>query len=70
MIVNPKGEMKGSAISGPVAKECVCFLALSYYIHLTSLGRSMAAYCLERRHSRLNHGFGFSVSVLCIDTSL
>lgn len=65
--------MKGSAISGPVAKECVCFLALSYYIHffeLTSLGRSMAAYCLERRHSRLNHGFGFSVSVLCINTSL
>ena len=24
MIVNPKGEMKGSAITGPVAKECVC----------------------------------------------
>lgn len=23
MIVNPKGEMKGSAITGPVAKECV-----------------------------------------------
>ncbi len=22
VIVNPKGEMKGSAISGPVAKEC------------------------------------------------
>ena len=25
VIVNPKGEMKGSAITGPVAKECVCF---------------------------------------------
>ena len=24
VIVNPKGEMKGSAITGPVAKECVC----------------------------------------------
>ncbi len=23
VIVNPKGEMKGSAITGPVAKECV-----------------------------------------------
>ena len=22
VIVNPKGEMKGSAVSGPVAKEC------------------------------------------------
>jgi large subunit ribosomal protein L23e len=22
VIVNPKGEMKGSAITGPVAKEC------------------------------------------------
>ena len=26
VIVNPKGEMKGSAITGPVAKECVRFL--------------------------------------------
>ena len=24
VIVNPKGEMKGSVITGPVAKECVC----------------------------------------------
>lgn len=23
-IVNPKGEIKGSAITGPVAKECAC----------------------------------------------
>ena len=28
VIVNPKGEMKGSAITGPVAKECV---SLSYF---------------------------------------
>ena len=27
VIVNPKGEMKGSAITGPVAKECVCLYA-------------------------------------------
>lgn len=26
VIVNPKGEMKGSAITGPVAKECVCII--------------------------------------------
>ena len=26
VIVNPKGEMKGSAITGPVAKECVSAL--------------------------------------------
>ena len=25
VIVNPKGEMKGSAMTGPVAKECVRF---------------------------------------------
>ena len=32
VIVNPKGEMKGSAITGPVAKECVrsCILYLSF----------------------------------------
>jgi len=27
VIVNAKGEMKGSAITGPVAKECVRLLA-------------------------------------------
>lgn len=27
VIVNPKGEMKGSAIAGPVAKECVRLLS-------------------------------------------
>lgn len=33
VIVNPKGEMKGSAITGPVAKECVsrpCILCMSF----------------------------------------
>lgn len=30
VIVNPKGEMKGSAITGPVAKECVSFKILIY----------------------------------------
>lgn len=28
VIVNPKGEMKGSAITGPVAKECVSLLLI------------------------------------------
>jgi large subunit ribosomal protein L23e len=31
VIVNPKGEMKGSAITGPVAKECVRVL----FVYLT-----------------------------------
>jgi len=31
VIVNPKGEMKGSAITGPVAKECVRAL----FVYLT-----------------------------------
>jgi large subunit ribosomal protein L23e len=31
VIVNPKGEMKGSAITGPVAKECVSRLLYHYY---------------------------------------
>ncbi|KAL0958911.1 hypothetical protein HGRIS_014228 [Hohenbuehelia grisea] len=30
VIVNPKGEMKGSAITGPVAKECVRSVVSSY----------------------------------------
>jgi large subunit ribosomal protein L23e len=25
VIVNPKGEMKGSAITGPIGKECASF---------------------------------------------
>lgn len=32
VIVNPKGEMKGSAITGPVAKECVCTLYHDIYL--------------------------------------
>jgi len=36
VIVNPKGEMKGSAITGPVAKECVrCTLPKLYLYFLT-----------------------------------
>jgi large subunit ribosomal protein L23e len=30
VIVNPKGEMKGSAITGPVAKECVSAQTYSF----------------------------------------
>jgi len=33
VIVNPKGEMKGSAITGPVAKECVRLNAAFLYDH-------------------------------------
>ena len=36
VIVNPKGEMKGSAITGPVAKECVrTHLLRSYPLNTT-----------------------------------
>jgi large subunit ribosomal protein L23e len=35
VIVNPKGEMKGSAITGPVAKECV--RALSCALDLANI---------------------------------
>lgn len=51
MIVNPKGEMKGSAITGPVAKECVrphvsfhcdCSVTLCYP------GGSVAPYRFQR----------------------
>jgi ribosomal protein L14 len=35
VIVNPKGEMKGSAITGPVAKECVCYYRFLAQNHFT-----------------------------------
>ena len=35
VIVNPKGEMKGSAITGPVAKECVRSLSSHTWSHPT-----------------------------------
>lgn len=37
VIVNPKGEMKGSAITGPVAKECVCALLTFFRYPLTQV---------------------------------
>jgi len=37
VIVNPKGEMKGSAITGPVAKECVCLDAALFCDHSVTL---------------------------------
>lgn len=40
VIVNPKGEMKGSAITGPVAKECVCLdTALLFDHSVTTIRR-------------------------------
>lgn len=58
VIVNPKGEMKGSAITGPVAKECVrrpysmdtCVSADA--VHLA--GGSLAAYRVERGYRRIS----------------
>jgi large subunit ribosomal protein L23e len=37
VIVNPKGEMKGSAITGPVAKECVSLALDHFSVPLTNL---------------------------------
>lgn len=37
VIVNPKGEMKGSAITGPVAKECVCLDTTFLCDHIVTL---------------------------------
>ena len=37
VIVNPKGEMKGSAITGPVAKECVCVTLVYFDARVTIL---------------------------------
>jgi large subunit ribosomal protein L23e len=37
-IVNPKGEMKGSAITGPVGKEAAELWPVSYNFTLPSLG--------------------------------
>jgi hypothetical protein len=55
VIVNPKGEMKGSAITGPVAKECVrdYHFYEEYYSDLSIQGGPLAPYCFQRRHSRV-----------------
>jgi hypothetical protein len=48
--------MKGSAITGPVAKECVCtHISLCHLTMLicNNLGGLMATNCVERRHSGL-----------------
>lgn len=39
VIVNPKGEMKGSAITGPVAKECVSVTTSCCLLLLNKLPR-------------------------------
>jgi ribosomal protein L14 len=48
VIVNPKGEMKGSAITGPVAKECVCVAIVRSIGNINSHypGGSLASYCI------------------------
>lgn len=48
--------MKGSAITGPVAKECVCThmcFSRPTMLMCINLGGLMATYCIERRHSGL-----------------
>ncbi len=56
VIVNPKGEMKGSAITGPVAKECVrtrVYLNRRTMLMCDNPGGLMATYCIECRNSGL-----------------
>lgn len=63
VIVNPKGEMKGSAITGPVAKEaadlwprCVAFPSLAHPARPTTDPLPLPAplqNCLQLRHCRL-----------------
>ena len=66
MIVNPKGEMKGSAITGPVAKECVRCLPPTTFVFTDGIystlitGRLVAAYCIECWYS----GIRSAVSLL------
>jgi hypothetical protein len=62
VIVNNKGEMKGSAITGPVAKECVrLFMILASTVWLiichVLAGGSLAAYRIERRNCRVIFAF-------------
>lgn len=58
VIVNPKGEMKGSAITGPVAKECVsvvlAFCDDAMFTMFAYSGGSLAAYRIERRYRRIS----------------
>lgn len=58
VIVNPKGEMKGSAITGPVAKECVRYPLLSCHTEYThsslSPGGSLATYRVKCGHCRMS----------------
>jgi hypothetical protein len=66
VIVNPKGEMKGSAITGPVAKECVrvyASLRCDYSVTLLYLGGSMAPYCFQRWNGGLIASIHVSVSL-------
>ena|ERR1700722_2482245 len=49
VIVNPKGEMKGSAITGPVAKECVRTIPFSVILqNLIMCRRRIYGHALRR----------------------
>jgi large subunit ribosomal protein L23e len=58
VIVNPKGEMKGSAITGPVGKEAAELWPVSYILRGVPIGSVLIlspAYCqqLRCRHVRI-----------------
>lgn len=68
VIVNPKGEMKGSAITGPVAKECVRTKHPSHHMsqiltcddwHLP--GRLVATYRIECGYCRMSMSLHYLV---------
>jgi hypothetical protein len=48
VIVNPKGEMKGSAITGPVAKECVSTLRHTASALFSFILRPISGHVLPR----------------------
>lgn len=56
VIVNNKGDMKGSVIVGPVAKECVCMdiFEVDPIPHPFPTGRSLAPYRSKSWYSRMN----------------
>lgn len=47
-IVNPKGEMKGSAITGPVGKEAAELWPVSTFLQPGRLSRAMLIFAFQR----------------------
>lgn len=59
VIVNPKGEMKGSAITGPVAKECVRHAIYLYENFVNGLCSFSRQICGRVSHQTLEQWFEF-----------